>query len=602
MKKNIFILILAVAAFVFAFAPADAVASDDEGSIYGHISYVEGNPKVIRTDNTQEDAVVNLPVAPGDIIATGDDSKCEFQFDNGTVMRLGKDSRIKVTTVLAKTLTSKWKVTTLELLKGNLYSINQSYNRERFQIITPNAAVNLKNNSISMISLVGEETHLSCDRGKFMVMYGEKPSTLKVETVQKGKGYIVTADHRIEETQKRDIDFLAWNRYIDDNFKNLHYGVSKVPKKIYKYSKGLVYWAEKWSSLFGEWVYDDLFGYVWKPADEIFAYSARPFFHASFTTVNGKMFLVPQQVWGWAPAHLGTWVWMKWGWTWVPGSAFSSGVMDPYFNYSAQFGYPYYIPTMGFFVDQIYGGWDLYYYYRNYGYDRWFGEYRRVHNTDPVKPTLTMKKLPDNVRAIFKRLDNAPVASIKERLGTRTAEMNLPVLQKGRGINAPKLPGKAPVVTAPVVTGNALAGLVKGKADANTVAKERFARVSKDKITLKGGNVVRMYRDWNPDVEWAHTSGVKIRYSSQKNEVVCPQMKLHSSTISNLQRNRLARSVDRSFDGGRSFRTGGSSSGISTNGSFGTVTGTSSNTGGGSGNKTGGPGSGGAATQKEGSK
>jgi hypothetical protein len=175
--------------------------------------------------------------------------------------------------------------------------------------------------------------------------------------------------------------------------------------------------------------------------------------------------------------------------------------------------------------------------------------------------------------------------------------MNLPVLKKGPGINAPKLPGKAPVVT-----GNAMAGQVKGKMDANAVAKERFARVSKDKITLKAGNIVRMYRDWNPDVEWAQTRGVKIRYSSRNNEVVCPQMKLRSSTISNLYRNRLGNSVRRSFDSGRSFRTGGSSSGISINGSFGTVTGTSSNTGGGSSNKTGGPGSGGAATQKEGSK
>jgi len=105
MKRHMLILMLAVVALVFA--PADVFASET-GSIYGHVSYVEGNPKVVRADNTQEDAIVNLPIAPGDEIVTGNDSKCEFQFDNGTVMRLGKNSRLKVTTVLAKTLTSKW--------------------------------------------------------------------------------------------------------------------------------------------------------------------------------------------------------------------------------------------------------------------------------------------------------------------------------------------------------------------------------------------------------------------------------------------------------------------------------------------------------------
>jgi len=596
MKRHMLILMLAVVALVFA--PADVFASET-GSIYGHVSYVEGNPKVVRADNTQEDAIVNLPIAPGDEIVTGNDSKCEFQFDNGTVMRLGKNSRLKVTTVLAKTLTSKWKVTTLELLKGQIYSLNQSYNRERFQIITPNAAVNLKNNSISMISLEDGNTYLSSDRGKFQVMYGEQANKLKTETVYKHKGFVITSDHQIKETQKRDIDFLSWNRYIDQNFKNLHYGISKVPKKIYRYNKALVYWAEKWSSLFGEWVYDDLFGYVWKPADEIFAYSARPFFHANFTNINGQLFMVPQQAWGWAPAHMGTWVWMKWGWTWIPGNAFSSGMHNAFFHNSAQYSSPYYFPTVGYYMDQIYGGWDLYYYWRDFGYDGWFEEYRKVYRETPVKPTVAIKKLPTDMKNLFKKLNNAPVTSIKERIGTQTPAMRVPVLKRTPGITAPKLPAKPAIVK-----GKPVVKTAQGKPSKAAVTKERFTKISKDKIRVQvTGDKARMMRDWNPDARWAQARGVKIRYSSKGNEVVCPQMNLHSSRITRGQQNVLRRGMNRSINS-RGFgngRVGGSSDGTAIGS---TTTGTSSTGGGGGmggGGKSGGPGSGGGTT-KEGSK
>jgi hypothetical protein len=602
MKRNMLILILAVVAF--AFAPANAFASDT-GSIYGHVSYVEGNPKVVRADNTQEDAVVNLPIAPGDVIVTGKDSKCEFQFDNGTVMRLGKNSRLKVTTVLAKTLTSKWKVTTLELLKGQIYSINQSYNRERFQIITPNAAINLKKNSISMISLKDGETYLSSNRGKFQVMFGEKASKLKTETVQKGKGFVITADHKLKETEKRDIDFLSWNQYIDKNFKNLHHGISKLPAKIYKYPKGLVRWAEKWSSLFGEWVYDDLFGYVWKPADEIFAYSARPFFHANFTTINGQLFMVPQQPWGWIPSMMGNWVWMKWGWTWIPGTAFGSSIHNMFFKNSAQYSHPYWYPTVGYYMDVLYGGWDLYYHYRHYGYDGWYNEYQRIYGKAPVKPQLGIKKLPADVKTVFRKLNNAPLAKIKDRIGERTPEMKrpIPTFKRTPGISVTKAPAKPAVVKGKLT--KLTKTPVKGKLSKAAITKARFDKLSKDKIRIQLiRERARRFRDWNPDARWAKFRGVSFHYSSKGNEVICPQLKLRSSTITNGRRNQLRNSMRGSIHSRGVIRGGGySGDGSSGNSAGGTSTGSSSSMGSvsvGGGSKSG-PGSGGGTT-KEGSK
>ena len=549
MKK--YLIALTIFAITVVFTPTDAYGSE---SIYGHISYVEGSSTVIRADKTQEEAIINLPVAPGDEIVTADKSKCELQFDNGTVMRLGEESRLKVTTVLAQSLTSKWKITTLELTKGKLYSINQSYNKERFQIMTHNTAVYLKNNSISTIDLQKGETRVFCDRGKFKIMYGGEARSLKTDTVRKGNGYIVTADHKLVKDNKRDIDFMSWNQYIDKNFRKLHYGISKVPKKIYKYTKGLVYWAEKWSSLFGEWVYDDLFGYVWKPADRTFAYSARPFFHANFTWINNELFLVPSQPWGWAPAHMGTWVWMKWGWTWIPGSAFNPGL----FLNSAEFRYPrprYFPNMMGYWMNYIYGGYDLYYLYRTHGWGAWQNAYWEKYNHKVTKPSF--KNVPRDISTIIKKLNKAPVTRIKERLGKYTPEMKraIPNIKREKNRITPKLPLKT-ISPKPVV---------------KTVKSTPISIAKKMKLaalTKKSDNKnVKAYRDWNPDKAWSLHRGVKIHYSSKTNEVVCRALGLSSKKMTPSKMHALRRSSPNVFKSGSSYKSSGSDGGSSTSSS-----------------------------------
>ena len=529
MKKHLMVLMMLVFSFVFT-AGKLAAADDDNGSIYGHISYIEGNPKVIRADQTQEDAVINLPIAPGDLLQTDEESRCELQFDNGTVMRLDKQSQLKVTTVLAKSLTSQWKITTLELQQGKLYSINQSYNRECFQVITPNTAIYLKNNSMTTIMLKNGETYLACDRGKFEVMYGGEVKNLKQDTVRKGDGYIVTADNKFIKNEKRDIDFLAWNEYINRNFKDLHYGISKVPKKLYKYSKGLVTWAEKWSSLVGEWVYDDLFGYVWKPLDPRYAHPGRLFFNATYTTINGQTFLVPNEPWGWVPAHMGTWVWMKWGWTWIPGNAFTPNMGRYCFE---DFSFPFYYSTLYYWLDRVYGGFDYYCYYRMHGIDRWQRAYEEKFNKTAPKPSY--KGIPKEIHAILKKMDQTPVANIQNRMGKLSPEIERAVLKASIKEIAPGQRFNS--------MANSMAGHVKQAASAVT-GSEKPINTSPTHIinTLRYSQMknnfvrdARTFRDWNPDKQWAYHNGVNVGYSSKTNEVVCPTLGLRSNQITNQQ-------------------------------------------------------------------
>jgi hypothetical protein len=498
--SRLFILSVAVLAFILP-----AVAAESE-SIYGHVSFVEDQATIIRLDGAADKAVLNLPLVPGDTVVTGSNGRCELQFDNGTVIRLDKNTSLRITTVQAPTLSSSSKVTTLHLLQGQLYTLPQTYNREMFQIITPNAAVKLESRTAATIRFNADlSTSLFSDAGKFAVLYGADSKSLNKLKVKSGQAYIIHADNTMAPiSERRNLEFVAWNEYVDRHFKDLHFGLSKVPPKLKFGNSALQYWAEKWSSRFGEWVYDELFGYVWKPAAEQFANSARPFFYAEYVRINGQLFLVPQESWGWVPAHMGTWVWQSRGWTWIPGDWFHSGVVE--FLGTSTF------PTMDYYFLTGYG-YELFLHYgpsswrldnlrRNYqeAWEQILESWKHMVELDP-----DLHVLPDKLARIIKRVNKGPAADVARRLGLD---------QKLSILNMDKLPPEKG------------ARLPQAIPDAAGKARPVQDLGARNEIMPVSGN--KALRDWNPDRVWANERGYSIRYSSSRNAVICPELNISS--------------------------------------------------------------------------
>ena len=90
---------------------------------FGHVIYPEakhdGKDAVVLREGrrTLEVADLNLPLAPGDTIRTSE-RRCEIQFDTGTVIRIDRNSELKIETILAQSLSSNNQLTNLLLLKG----------------------------------------------------------------------------------------------------------------------------------------------------------------------------------------------------------------------------------------------------------------------------------------------------------------------------------------------------------------------------------------------------------------------------------------------------------------------------------------------------
>ncbi|MBN2245492.1 MAG: FecR domain-containing protein [Candidatus Aminicenantes bacterium] len=352
MSKKIISLVLGAAVCfpLLSYAenhPKSSIA-DVENVYYGHISFSEfkhdgKDPVVIREDELIEEiAVLNLPLSAGDTILTPEDRRCEIQFDTGTILRLDINTALKLETLLAASLTSKEKMTNLVLKRGRVYVMYKRYmGQEVFQVKTPKTAVKLDHNSVTMIhSRNDSKTDVRVLEGKVYVMFGaEDLLDLTELKVKKEQRLTINADdYRIPSDYQDDSDFMDWNVDLNENFIETHEGKTFIPQPIQKYPEAVFYFAQKYANLHGEWIYDRMYGYVWRPFyNDSYPWGGwQPYYYGHWRRLDGELFWVPDEPWGWVPYHLGVWQWdKKHGWLWIPGDAFAPAwaVWDFYFGF-----------------------------------------------------------------------------------------------------------------------------------------------------------------------------------------------------------------------------------------------------------------------------
>lgn len=342
MKKSILLIILVL--FICVGVNGDNnykyINSWDTDIYFGHVIYPEaqhdGKDAVVIREGKQtpEIADLNLPLVPGDTIRTSD-RRCEIQFDTGTVIRLDRNTELKIETILAQCLSSKNQLTNFLLFKGQVYVMYKKYIRQEiFQVITPNAAVKLNHNAVSLIDASAEGgTDIHMSEGKGYALYGPNENSIKRQAVKKSQKIVITPDNQAVASHSDEIeDFVAWNEKLSREFDAYHEGKAVIPLPIQKLSKGVVYFAQKYSNLFGEWIWDRYLGYVWRPYLNDRSYPGggwMPYYQGRWTSVQGQLFWVPSEAWGWVPYHLGIWIWnKKKGWLWIPGSVFAPAWVD----------------------------------------------------------------------------------------------------------------------------------------------------------------------------------------------------------------------------------------------------------------------------------
>jgi hypothetical protein len=482
-----------------------------------HIAYLDGQVTVTNRDGNQHRGVVNFPVMAGDLLRTDENSRGEIQLGNGTLLRLDLNSDLKVGTILAPLLSSaERKITTLEAKKGRFYVNSNTYNQELLQLVSEDVAVFFpRNANVEVVVEPETGTRVLSHWGRVnLLVKGRDGKEQAYELKGKQAAHIGKDLQLVYKPYAEEGAFMTWSRFVDNNFRLLHEGKSLVPDKIVRHAH-LQRWAERWSSLFGEWVYDKMFGYVWKPNGFEMDPTRRPFYNGTVTIINGVQYVIPNEPWGWAPAHLGTWVFLKkWGWTWIPGQV--SGEI--------------FMPRATFFGDYICSTWGSYRLFGDYiqlGYDHWRKKFYVEHG---YYPDEHQKESNDKVmRGIVRKLELAhPSRSLVflKQMVPDDASKGFAVLKKGSK-------EKTDTFTSAM-----------GGTGSRRVLPQSKDRVAASKI-LASGQALQLRHDWNPDRFWASENRVQLLYSAHSNSVIVPQMKLDSKTMTNRERSYISRTVNR---------------------------------------------------------
>jgi hypothetical protein len=445
-KKGLALGILFVSALTASALAGQYKVVGVAGEFYfGHISYVElkeggREPLVLREGNgAPEPAVLNLPLGPGDAIQTSDTSRCEIQFDNGTIVRLDANTKLKIEAILAKSLSSARKISNLLLAEGQVYVMYRRYDAlETFQVITPRAAVKLNNNAVAFIELSDGQAAVEVDRGRAEVLYGQNEDDFDQKKVSAGERVVVDAQDALRPAEPPSAsEFRTWNEKINADFSELHEG-NILPKPYQNLPKAVFEFAQKFGNIHGEWIWHDLYGYVWRPYLNDLRYpwgnwqaNWQPYFYGNWTDYKGQLYWVPGEPWGWVPYHLGLWMWdKKAGWVWLPGSMFAPAWVDWEFYFGDYFWRPFslfdfydlwpnYYASLGFLYGSGISG--------SPGYDGPLAPAPPVRNvvtkdqlkkkTDPSLPAA--KELKGSLRAVgqaLKRGDERVLASFRETI------------------------------------------------------------------------------------------------------------------------------------------------------------------------------------------
>jgi hypothetical protein len=617
-QKGIWLLVLGAIVLVFpSVLLSDShyqVVNGPKDFYYGHVSYAEiqndgKDPVVVREgDVSPEIAVVNFPLAPGDIIRTTGARRCEIQFDTGTIIRLDLDTELKIETILAQSLSSPKKMSNIELVKGQIYVMYKEYDSdEMFQVLTQIAAVKMKHNTVAMIKAGSDQgTDVQVKNGNAYILFGTDENKTKDKKIGKLERLAVAENGQVTRgTYSEDGDFERWNQAINADFDGLHEGQSVLPKPVQKLPQAVFDFAQKYGDRYGEWLWDDLYGYVWRPYynQSYPGGSWQPYFHGSWAAVNDQLFWVPGEPWGWVPYHLGIWQWdKKLGWVWLPGSFFAPAWASwdffmGYYSWRPWSLFDWYLYD-GFWGYQLTDGfWGSSLAYGNY---TWYYNWPSGSNLAPSpdmavrtviskdqlkKPDKAKLPLPKELKGIYRGVVTALKKGDERILGSFN---NIPghlVIAKGADLGAAGNPKKylkydslsqinerlsrqkpsvAPRMSTDVKR-DAVREVRSGSPKFISLPREEpfpserltthprdFAPILKSVVPPP----VFRFRDWNPDIKTALGMGVEIRYSSRTNEIRCPQLGLSSA---NVPRHRFANSL---FGGGGfySSRNGSSSS------------------------------------------
>src|SRR5579871_1612773 len=249
-------------------------------------------------------ADVNEPIREGAQIAVQGPGRAELQFDDGSLMRIGRNCDLALTALYSD---NQGEFTQCKLTQG-LTTLEAPHARSIYEIDTPMGTVRCSGPANVRVG-VDPGLEVAVTSGQVVVQ-----AQCGREQLHAGQyAYLPRASGPYEVSAPPSPD--NWDRW--NGARNHYYGDHYPSERHLPSNEALVSGN---LDAYGDWHDDPHYGYVWHPH-----YSDpdwRPYYNGHWDWVDPVGWTwVSDEPWGWAPYHYGTWVDEPYGWAWVPGPA-----------------------------------------------------------------------------------------------------------------------------------------------------------------------------------------------------------------------------------------------------------------------------------------
>lgn len=316
------LLAFALCACVVAFAnPADDERDFYENRRVARITLTRGDVQIRRAGNKEwEEAAPNVPLLEGDRLATGDNSYLEIQFNNRNYLRVDEYSILQIVTLRNEGIA-------LSLPEGAVSLRLSDFKREKeyFEIDAPKTTIAARKEGLYRIDAPREGNY---DREVLVTVTGGGEARVYTESsgfsIRNGRQarVFLSGDYagEFELTAARSFsdDFDRWVAEREDKLSRR--------RSDYAYYDPQIYGADELYD-YGEWIYTDRYGYVWRPYRNVIAsyrdWSPYRYGHWRYLPGYGWTWIADEP-WGWATSHYGRWVYINGYWNWCPYDSWRS--------------------------------------------------------------------------------------------------------------------------------------------------------------------------------------------------------------------------------------------------------------------------------------
>ncbi len=289
-----------------------STAFAEEGYRHGRVFFVEPGVTLQRaTEASAEEALFNQPFLPGDRVWTDSTGRAEFQFPDGTLVRLDRRSKLDY----SGHEEGQEERVVLRLWSGSTFLRVRARGGATFAVETPAGMVQALDRGMLRVDVDSGETRVSVYAGEAVLDDGKRRVRLAAgERTFVRWGAEAEEPRRFEPGGEND-EFAQWDGMRESEERSAARSSEYLPDELDAYAGEF--------ERNGQWQYEGAVGYVWVPRVEV---GWQPYSNGQWAWTPYGYTWVPNERWGWAPSHYGRWGQSaSFGWYWVPGRTWGPG-------------------------------------------------------------------------------------------------------------------------------------------------------------------------------------------------------------------------------------------------------------------------------------